>query len=158
MNGQKLKFMPADPSNAPENRRMRNTEKSNMGSTWWRCTAAKTITLTMATTRLAMAEPLEKPVPAPCVMNQERPNTASDSEIMPNTSSLRRCGSTDSSTPTITSANASTAIGACTRNTHSQLDNATIAAPIIGPNPKPMPNTIPQALKALPRAAPNWNR
>ena len=54
MNGQKLKFMPADPSKAPEKRRMRNTEKSNMGSTWRRCATTKTMKLTIATIRKLM--------------------------------------------------------------------------------------------------------
>ncbi|MNJ54246.1 hypothetical protein D3C77_496790 [compost metagenome] len=68
MNGQKLKFMPAEPNKAPEKRRMRNTEKSNMGSALRRCATTKTMKLTIATprlARLAMAKALEKPGAAP---------------------------------------------------------------------------------------------
>ena len=83
-----------------------------------------------------------------CVMNQARPNTATESETIPAQSSRRCCGSRDSSTPAAARPKAATAMGTCTRNTHCQLDSATMPAPMIGPRPRPMPKTTPQAPKA----------
>jgi hypothetical protein len=90
-------------------------------------------------------------------MKYVRPNTASDSVTMPGRSSRFASGSLDSSTLPSTSASATTASGTWTRNTHCQLDNATMAPPMIGPKPSPMPKTTPQMAKALLRSLPCWN-
>ena len=66
---------------------------------------------------------------------------------MPAQSSRRCCGSRDSSRRPPPN-EAATAMGTCTRNTLCQLDGATMPAPMIGPRPRPMPKTTPQAPKA----------
>ncbi|MNS99972.1 hypothetical protein D3C72_1343890 [compost metagenome] len=159
MNGQKLQFMPAEPSSAPEKRRMRNTAKSIIGSAWRRSIMTNSIRLISATARLATLRGSLNPSASPCVRHQARLNTPSDRVAMPATSSLRRCGSRDSLTPSVTSSNAASAKGPCTRNTHCQFDSATMAAPMMGPKPRPRPrpNTMPQAPNARPRAAPSGN-
>ena len=146
MSGQKLKFMPIDPSSAPEKRRMRNTEKSNSGSTARRCAAAKMMK-PPAAAQAGQRGQAGKARHRPCVMNQARPNTATESETMPAQSSRRCCGSRDSSTPAA-AAEGRHRDGNMHRNTLCQLDSATMPAPMIGPRPRPMPKTTPQAPKA----------
>jgi hypothetical protein len=90
-------------------------------------------------------------------MKQVSPSTASDSVTMPGRSSRLASGSLDSSTLPSTRASATPASGTWTRNTHSQLDSATIAPPMIGPKPRPMPKTTPQVAKARLRSLPCWN-
>ena len=48
MKDQKLKFMPADPSSAPEKARIRNTEKSNIGRALCSSASTKAMRLTSA--------------------------------------------------------------------------------------------------------------
>ena len=157
MSGQKLQFMPAEPSSAPEKRRMRKTRKSIIGSGWRRSMTANAAKPASATARLATVRGSVTPSAGPCVMHHARLNTASDKVAMPATSSLRCCGSRDSVTPRPASSSATTASGPCTRNTHCQPDSATMAAPMMGPKPRPRPNTMPQAPNARPRAAPAGN-
>ncbi len=67
MNGQKLKFMPTEPSNAPEKLRTRNTEKSNIGCAARISTIRNSAKLTAVAAITLRAEALPKPVSAPCV-------------------------------------------------------------------------------------------
>jgi hypothetical protein len=88
MNGQKLKFMPAEPISAPENCGILKTEKSNMGRAL-RCSAQrKAAKATSVATTIKIARGLVKPMSEPCVMKYTRPNTASESVTIPATSSV----------------------------------------------------------------------
>ncbi len=68
MKGQKLKFMPTEPRIAPENARMRNTEKSNIGWARLRSIATKAAKLAADAPSRARPAALAKPSPGPCVM------------------------------------------------------------------------------------------
>lgn len=68
MNGQKLKFMPADPSSAPEKEPIRRTEKSNIGRALRVSASTKATKLSMAAATIARPVEPVKPKSEPCVM------------------------------------------------------------------------------------------
>jgi len=68
MKDQKLKFMPIEPSSAPEKARMRSTEKSNIGRRLNFSASRKAAKLRMATPRMARPAGLPKPRSGPWVM------------------------------------------------------------------------------------------
>ena len=158
MHGQKLTFIPTEPSSAPEKRRTRKTETSNMGCALRRCTSTNNAHAAAATPALATATVFCQPAAAPWMMKQVNPSTPMDKASMPGRSSTPACGLRDSPTPACASSKVSPASGTWMRNTQRQPSSAWMAPPISGPKPRPMPNTMPQIANARARAGSSTNR